>query len=141
MPWSLSFDVRKNYDTRQVGITLPVTLRAGGLSVDVAAKLDCGAANCIFARAWGEGLGLDIESGYPQRFSTVTGSFPAYGHEVVMQIYGIEIEAMVFFAADEGFDRDVLGLTGFIDRVQLGLLHYASEIYLSRRNGNQQHVQ
>jgi hypothetical protein len=41
MAWSLSFDVRKNYDTRQVGITLPVTLRAGGLSVDVAAKLDC----------------------------------------------------------------------------------------------------
>ena len=141
MAWSLSFDVRKNYDTRQVGITVPVTLQAGGLSVDVTTKLDCGAANCVFARAWGEGLGLNIESGYLQSFSTVTGSFPAYGHEVVMQIYRMEIEAMVFFAADESFDRDVLGLTGFIDRVQLGLLHQTGEIYLSRYDGNPQQTQ
>jgi hypothetical protein len=135
MAWSLNFDIRKNYDTTKVGITVPVILRSGHLAIDVAAKLDCGAGNCIFGRARGESIGLDIESGYPQRFSTVTGSFPAYGHEVVMQIYGIEIEAVVFFAVDEGFDRDVLGLTGFIDRVQLGLIHYSNEIYLSRFGG------
>lgn len=136
MAWSLNFEVRESYDTRKSGITVPVTLWSGELSVDVRAKLDCGANNCIFARAWGEGLGIDIESGHFQRFSTVTGSFPAYGHEIVMYAHGIKIETTVYFAADEGFQRDVLGLTGFVDRVQLGLIHYLGELYLNRLGEN-----
>jgi hypothetical protein len=135
MPWSLNYDVHKNYDTRRVGITVPVTLRSGESLVDVVSKLDCGAENCIFARSRGESLGLDIEKGYLRRFSTVTGSFPAYGHEIVLQVFGIEFEAMVFFAVDDGYSRDVLGLTGFIDRLQLGLIHQTGDLYLSRFNG------
>lgn len=136
MAWSLDFDVRERYDTRKPGITVPVTMWSGDLSVDVRAKLDCGADSCIFARVWGINLGIDVESGQPKRFSTVTGSFLAFGHEVVMYVHGIKIEATVYFAADDAFQRDVLGLTGFVDRVQLGLIHYAGELYLNRLDSN-----
>jgi hypothetical protein len=36
-----------------------------------------------------------------------------------------------YFFADPMIDKNVLGRTGWLDRVRLGLIHYAHKIYLA----------
>ena len=134
MSYTLSFIALQDYDTRDVGISIPVILRFGSDTVGLIAKLDTGSSLCIFERLYAEKLGLDIESGSYQRISTVTGSFIAYGHEVTLSVLGIETRAVVYFAEDENFSRNVLGRQGWLDRVRLGLVDYEGKLYLSDYN-------
>src|SRR2546426_5808083 len=71
------------------GIDIPTELRVGNQRVELIARLDTGAAYCIFERRYAEALGLDVESGRPQRFRTMSGSFVAYEHEVTLHTLGI----------------------------------------------------
>src|SRR5260370_33313499 len=116
MPISLEFAITHHYRSALVGIEIPVTLRHGSQSVDLIAKVDTGAAYCIFDRRYAEMLGLNVESGRFQTFQTVTGSFPSYEHEVTVQTPGIEFSARVFFAQDPEFSRNFLGRTGWLGR-------------------------
>lgn len=79
----------------------------------------------------GEYLGIDVESGTPEKFGTATGGFLAYGHEVTLEVLDIETVSIVYFAADENFSRNVLGRTGWLDRVQLGLVDHEGKLLLS----------
>lgn len=133
MSHQLEFEHRLVYDTREDGINVPISLSLGPITVDVMAKLDCGASNCVFERAHGELLGVNIESGYLRSFGTATGHFDAYGHSVTMTVENYDFEVMVFFAKDEWLNRNVLGRVGFLDRVLTGLDDYAGELYLNRR--------
>jgi hypothetical protein len=108
-----------------------MTLRSGSRSVDLIAKLDTGAANCIFDRRYAAMLGLNVESGRFQVFRTVTGSFPAYEHEVTIHVQGIEFSAAVFFAQDSEFSRNFLGRTGWLDRLRIAIIDYDRTLYLS----------
>src|SRR5262245_35435014 len=38
-----------------------------------------------------------IEAGLHRRFSTLTGSLPAFGHEVTMQVAGLSYQTTVYF--------------------------------------------
>jgi hypothetical protein len=69
---------------RDSGITVPITLAAGGKSVRLHAKLDTGASVCIFERAYGEELGLDIEHGRLVHVRTPNSGFKVYGHDVTI---------------------------------------------------------
>jgi hypothetical protein len=109
MAYQLSFDYLLTYDAGAPGISLDVTLKLRDSGVTVPAKIDTGAGGSIFARRYGEQLGLQIENGYRQWFSTATGNFLAFGHEVTMDVAGIEFNAQVFFAEDESFERNVVG--------------------------------
>lgn len=134
MHHKLNFSTAYTYDTSQTGIHLPVALRSGSEVVRFYAKVDTGSSYCIFERQQGDRLGLDIESGTPQRVSTVTGSFLTYAHEVTLLVLGIESTAVVYFAHDENFTRNVLGRQGRLNRVRLGLIDYDSRLYLSDYN-------
>jgi len=112
------------------GINVPITLSIGGQTVGLIAKLDTGAANCNFERKYAEILGLEIESGPLQRFRTVAGSFAAYRHEVTMQTFGIEFSAAVFFAQDAAFSRNLLGRSGWLDRLRIGIIDYDRTLFL-----------
>jgi hypothetical protein len=59
---TLTFDKTHYYDTLKPGITLTAILNYGQESVECEARLDTGSSHCIFKRAHGELLGLDIES-------------------------------------------------------------------------------
>ena len=96
MPVSLDFDASHYYTTSVDGIDVPIALCVGRQSVGPIAKLDTGAAHCVFERKYAEILGLDVEFGRLQRFRTVTGSFAAYEHEVTIQTLGVESSALVF---------------------------------------------
>jgi hypothetical protein len=50
MPVSLAFDTSHYYPETADGINVPITLCIGRQSVELLAKLDTGAAHCIFER-------------------------------------------------------------------------------------------
>jgi len=132
MPWHLSFSTLAEYDPGQPGISVPVILRLPRCEAPCLAKIDTGSSDCIFRRFQGELLGLDIEHGDPRDFSTATGSFRAYGHVVTLIVAGMEFDSVVYFAAHEDYNRNVLGRHGWLNRVRLGLIDYEGKLYLNR---------
>ena len=131
MPVSMEFSFSHHYSSSAEGIEVPVTLGSGGQSVDLIAKLDTGAAHCIFERRYAEMLGINPESGRLQLFRTVTGSFSAYEHEVTLQVLGIAFSTAVFFAQDPTFTRNFLGRAGWLDRLRLAIIDYDRNLYMS----------
>lgn len=131
MSETLTFDKTHYYSTLKFGITLTAILQYGQQAVECEARLDTGSSHCIFKRAHGELLGLDIESTVAENIGTVTGSFKAHLHTVTIEVLGIRSEATVYFAADEHFTRSVLGRIGWLDRVKLGLVEYEAKLLLS----------
>lgn len=131
MPYQITFDHLFSYDAGAPGISIEITLKLSLIHLTIPAKIDTGAANSIFARHYGEQLGLDIESGYRQMFSTAAGNFVAYGHNLTMQLADIEFGALVFFAEEENFNRNVIGRFGGLDHLRIGLVDYEGKLYLS----------
>ena len=132
MPYQVTFDKLFPYDPGEAGITLQVKLNPQDQFPAIPAKVDTGASYCIFARRYGERLGLDIETGLRQVFGTATGTFVAYGYEVSLTVGELEFDTLAFFPADEEITRNVLGRFGWLDRVVLGLVDYEGKLYLSR---------
>lgn len=130
MPVSLEFDTTHGYTDAKDGIHVPITLAIGRQSVELVARMDTGAAHCIFERKYGEMLGLDVESGRLQCFRTVAGSFSAYEHEVTIQTLGIEFPAVVYFAQDSDFSRNFLGRSGWLDRLRVGIIDYDRMLFV-----------
>jgi hypothetical protein len=131
MVYQLDFDRIFRDDLGRDGIFLPITLHRGEHLAHLEAQIDTGASCCIFGRVLGESLGLDVESGFWQEINTVTGAFTTYGHTVTVSVLGFDFGAVVYFAAAEGFTRNVLGRSGWLDRVRLGIVYHDSEVYLS----------
>ncbi len=131
MTHSLSFHVEHDYSAAE-GVSVLVTLRHGQDKVSFDADVDTGSTFCIFNRGHAETLGLNVESGNPTRFKTVTGSFDAYGHTLTLETLGYSFDVTVYFAAHESFTRNVLGRRGWLDQVRLGVVEYQSKLYLSR---------
>lgn len=134
MEHQLAFRIRRQYRTLDNGITIPVLLSVGDVSVDCFAKIDTGASYCLFQREYGEGLGLNIESGEPKRLETLTGVLSAFGHEVTLQTFEIAFDTTVYFAADYELPRNLLGRNGWLQQMRLGLVDYDGELYLSHYN-------
>jgi predicted aspartyl protease len=109
----------------------PSTLLYAEKDVEFDAKIDTGSTFCVFQRLHGELLGLDIESGIDISIGTATGSFRAFGHEVTLNVFGIETVSTVYFAENDYFDRNVLGRTGWLNRVKLGLIDQEGKLFLS----------
>jgi len=121
---SLNFSIVHDHSSQLPGILVPVVLTAGSRRAAVLASLDTGASHCLFARAYAEGLGLPVESGQRLTFATANSRFDAYGHELTIDVLGIEVTARVFFFADSNITRNVLGRQGWLDRIRLGLVDY-----------------
>ena len=69
---TLTFDKTHYYNTLKPGLSLTAILHHGQESVECEARLDTGSSHCIFKRAHGELLGLDIESTVAENIGTVT---------------------------------------------------------------------
>jgi hypothetical protein len=134
MAETLVFQKLYQYDLRPSGISVPVRLLYGDKQAEFNARVDTGASSCIFARIYGEVLGLGIETGTPQKVSTVMGSFMTFGHQLTLSVLEISFETTVYFAADPTFTRNVLGRQGWLDRIRLGLVDYEGKLYLSDYN-------
>lgn len=130
--YNLNFEKIVSYDAGDVGISINVKVELGSLVSEFVAKLDTGASACVFNRAYGEQVGIKIETGELQKFSTTTGTFSAFGHYVSLTIADYKFYPQVFFAEDENFNRNVLGRRGFLDRVIVGINDYDGKLYLCR---------
>lgn len=131
MPFQLNFTHRHRYSSLEAGIDIKVTLRRGELFLNCEAKIDTGAEVCLFERTIGEAIGIEIESGIPKRLATLTGTLTAYGHEVVLEMLGLQLQTMVYFAESREVRRNLLGRQGWLQMVRLGLIDYDCELYLS----------
>jgi len=130
MAVSIEFAASCHYASED-GIQIPTELSVGRQKVELIAKLDTGAAHCIFERRYGEELGLDVESGRAQRFRTMAGSFLAFEHEVTIHTLGVEFPTTVFFAQDSAFTRNFLGRFGWLNRLRIGIVDYDRLLLLS----------
>jgi len=129
--FSLQFGYRHNYH-QSSEITLPVTLRVPDREVTLLAKVDTGAANCIFQREYGEGsLDLTIEEGIKTKFSSAGGPFYAYAHPITLCVFDFSLDITAYFAGDHGFPRNVLGRSGWFQRIRFGLVEHDTELYAS----------
>ena len=127
--WSLTFPACIDYSAHDE-ITLEIDLIHGDSPVTINAKLDSGSKFCVFQPRYAEWLGLDLTSGIPEKISTATGSFPAYRHEVTLQVGDLQWDAIVYFAEPEDFPVNVVGRIGFLDHLQIGLVDYEQLLYL-----------
>lgn len=132
MTYQLNFDLIHQYDPGRPGIAIPVSLKLGAQILTTEAHLDTGGANCFFRKSLGEKLGLDIESGHLQRFSTPGGFVEGYGHPLTLEAIGMELDTIIYFAKDPGFNRNLLGRHGWLQQLRMGLVDYDGMLYLSR---------
>jgi hypothetical protein len=130
--YTLNFTSLHTYNPAEHSITIPIALSLRDVAVSFAAKLDTGASFCIFNRTYGEALRLDIETGHPEWVGTATGRFQVFGHNVTLTVSDFEFDTLVYFAADPGFSRNVLGRQGWLDQVRLGIIDYDGGLYISR---------
>ena len=130
--YPLEFAAVHSYATEQDGIFVPVVLKSGENRVRLSAGVDTGATFCIFRSELAEALGLALSSGNPKRFRTANSSFEAFGHDVELSFLGVTTYSTVYFFADAAINKNVLGRVGWLDRVRLGLVEHASQIYLAR---------
>ena len=132
--YSLDFPHQHSY-ARHWAITIPIILISDADNrVGVSAKLDTGSAYCIFEKKYADWLELDLASGIPARIATATGYFYCYGHELTMSVLDLEWQAVVYFAKMEAFSLNVVGRTGFLDRLQIGIVDYEQLLYLGLYN-------
>jgi len=129
--YQLDFARVYDYTGEDESIVIPVVLRSGGNEVHVAASVDTGASFCLFGTEIAEALGLNLTSGIRKRFRTANSSFDAYGHGVELDALGLAVHSFIYFFADPMIDKNVLGRSGWLDRVRLGLIHHENEIYLA----------
>ena len=130
----LEYEFEIEYDAGKPGISIDVEISSGAISVVVPTKLDTGSTRCIFARRFGEEIGLQIEDGEPQVISTPTGTFRAYGHAVSITTAEYTFDSQVLFAENEVFNQSVLGRHGWLDRVIVGIKDYDGKLYLNLYN-------
>jgi 8-oxo-dGTP pyrophosphatase MutT (NUDIX family) len=131
MSHQLTFDIRYKYDSIASGITVEVLLRLGQNIAVTHGKVDPGAQICLFQRELAEELGINVESGHRFEVRTLTGSLTVYGHTVTMQTLGLEFDSVVYFAADYGLPRSLLGREGWLQKVRMAVVDYETTLYLS----------
>lgn len=135
MPTTLSFEYTHPYgNLGQDGIVIPVNLMVGDNQVQLLAKLDTGASNCLFQRDYGEQLGLLIEAGRAITMNTANSSFMAFGHEVSIRCFQWEFNAEVFFPQSYDIRRNLLGRNGWLQQFQIALIDYDEVLHLHHYN-------
>ena len=134
MIFQLNFSHCHQYEDTDTGIPLGVKLQFGGVETKCEAKIDPGAQYCLFSREVAEELGIDVESGVKSNFRTLAGNLIAYGHEVRLITLGVISDSVIYFAADYGLPRNLLGRIGWLRRIRLAIIDYDQEIYLSDYN-------
>lgn len=128
---SLEFDADFGYEENSAGILIPIRLAHNGRSVELSARLDTGAADCLFDRFYADILNLP-DAGVERSYRTVTGSFHAFGHEITIETLGLRWPALVFFHAMGNPAHSFVGRRGWLDRIRLGIVHHDRRLFLRR---------
>lgn len=60
----------------------------------------------------------------------------AFGHSVTLHTLGLEFDSVVYFAADYGLERNLLGRVGWLQKVRLAIIDYDSTVNLGAYDQN-----
>lgn len=131
MAINLEFDKSYRYKESIEGIPVPVSLTAGGKLVHTEAKIDCGSSACLFSNEIGRMLGLKVEEGVYQKFSSLAGGLEAFGHEVTIEICDLSVYSLVYFSRYPGLPRNLIGRDGWLRKFRFGLEDHDNLLYLS----------
>ena len=131
MDHSLKFQRKTDYPDATIGITVSIDIRHGSEQVSLDAKVDTGAECCLFQRSYGEILGLSIAEGERIELATVNSRLVAFGHDIVMNVVGIEYQLTAYFYEDEHLTRTVLGRRGWLQQTRVGIIDYDRTLFLS----------
>jgi len=131
MAIQLTFSEEIRYKDDPTGIGLYAFISYGGKTICVPAKVDPGAAVCLFKREHGEELGVPIEQGIPIRLDSIGGALDAFGHEVVLQTGDLVFESLVYFTKYSDLPRNLLGRQGWLRNLRLALIDYDRLLYLN----------
>ena len=96
MSTQLTFAEAFLYPDDPSGITMPVVLLYGGKAIRISAKVDTGAAVCLFSHEDGLKLGLPVTQGMPIVLSSLGGPLEALGHEVTLQTGALAFQSLVY---------------------------------------------
>lgn len=130
----LTFEKEIKYSEYRKGIGLNIILIADDRNpISAIAKLDTGSEFCLFQRKYAELLELEIEKGIENPMRTINSSFNTYGHEIKLLFSDFEFSTTVYFPEFE-IPRSVLGRTGFLDLLKIGLIEYEQLFYFSLYN-------
>jgi hypothetical protein len=127
----LSFAEEHRYKDDEEGIPIPILLTYGNNTIRVAAKVDTGAAVCLFSYEDGFDLGIPIGQRIPLRLGGITGTLEAFGHEVTLQTGDLAFQSLVYFAKYPGLPRNLLGRWGWLRNLKLAVINYDNLLYLS----------
>ena len=58
-------------------------------------------------------------------------TIPIRGHLVSLEMLDVQFDSVVYFIADGHIAKTLLGRTGWLDRVRIGLVHHDSLLYLA----------
>lgn len=136
MSLHLDFSVRYRFRTTYAWIVIPCLVEQNGLVANFEAKVDTDSEYCLLRRELAEELFINVEDGLPVPLHTLAGSFTAYAHTVVLTTSDIQFESTVLFNAAAGVDRNILGRTGWLNNLHLGLTMDDETIYLRPAYGN-----
>ena len=89
----LDFTQEYLYSDETDGISIPTHLSYRGKSIVVSAKLDTGAACCLFRDEHAKDLGVPVEEGAYTILDTLGGPLESFGHEVTIQTCGLTFQA------------------------------------------------
>jgi hypothetical protein len=127
----ITFAEELHYKDDDDGIPLQIRLSYAGHTIEVTAKVDSGAAVCLFSNEVGLALGAPVEQGIPKRLGGLAGSLDAFGHEVTLQTGNIAFQSFVYFAKYLNLPRNLLGRQGWLRNLKLGVIDYDNLLYLS----------
>jgi hypothetical protein len=108
-----------------------VVLMYSGKAIRIAAKVDTGAAVCLFSHEDGLKLGLPVTQGMPIVLSSLGGPLEAFGHKVTLQTGTLAFQSLVYFAKYPGLPRNILGRQGWLRNLRLAVIDYDTLLYLS----------
>jgi hypothetical protein len=127
----LTFEQEHRYPDDEEGISISIKLTYGDKTLRVDAKVDPGAAVCLFSHEVGLKLGVPIEQGIPKRLGGLAGWLDAFGHEVTLQTGEIAFQSFVYFAKHPDLPRNLLGRQGWLRNLRLGVIDYDNLLCLS----------
>ena len=129
---TLKFEISYLYVDSTEGISIPVALVSPNGIYNTWAKVVTGAEVCLFSNEVGLRLGLDVERRIPRSLGSAGGTMiDSFGHEVVIQTFGIAMSSIIYFAKYPGITRNLLGRLGWLRNLQIGLRDYDNKLFIS----------
>lgn len=89
----LTFAQEHIYPDSPDGITVPIMISYGDKTIITDAKVDTGAACCLFRNEHARELGVPVEDGAYTILDTLGGPLESFGHEVTIQTCGLTFQA------------------------------------------------